>query len=88
MPITLAAGEQRQLNVSLTPAVVLPAALYGYVTDSVTKRAIAGAVVEIVGTGGTYRDTTDTAGFYEIVGITPGTYSGQVSATGYNPASF
>jgi protocatechuate 3,4-dioxygenase beta subunit len=83
--ITLGAGEQRQLDVALVPVPVATATLLGYVTDATTGQPIAGAVVEL---SGGYAATTDSQGYYQVLNIVPGSYSGQVSAAGYEPYTF
>ncbi len=87
MSITLQPGEQRQLNVPLTPIPPAGATLYGYVKDAVTGAAIVGAVIQLTGPY-QYSDTTDGAGYYQITEIVPGTYSGMVSAGGYQSVAF
>ncbi len=52
--------------------------LYGRITDATAGSAVAGATVTL----GSYSAVSD-AGNYEIVGITPGTYSGTCVATGF-----
>jgi len=87
MPITLAAGETRQLNVSLTPVYIppQPARLWGYVKDINTGYPITGARVELIGLA---YDLTDASGMYDLTNIPAGTYSGKVSATGYEDYPF
>jgi len=85
MPITLSAGEERQLNVSLTETVIPNASLFGYVTDAQTGSPIVGALVQL---SGSYAATTNSQGYYQILNIVPGTYSGQVTAAGYEPYTF
>ena len=87
MPITLAAGETRQLNISLTPVYVppQPARLWGYVKDANTGYPIAGARVELIGLA---YGLTDANGMYDISNIPAGTYSGKVSAAGYEDYTF
>jgi len=87
MPITLTAGEQKQLNVSLEPIPVAKARLYGYVTDVSTGAKIVGATVALSGLH-SYSDVTDANGYYEISNIEPGTYNGLVTASGYYDAEF
>lgn len=87
MTITLAAGETRQLNVALTPLPPEPARLYGYVTDAAMAQPISGALVELTGVVN-YSDITDAAGYYDIIGIAPGSYTVRVSAAGYEDAYF
>jgi len=56
--------------------------LQGTVTDSTTGLPIAGAAISAVGTGGTYNDTTDASGFYQI-SLPAGTYEVTAAASGY-----
>jgi|GEM_PF-2428389 len=88
MAITLAPGEQRQLNVQLTPVVEELAALFGVVTDDQTGAAVAGATVQITGTGGGYQSTTDMNGAYDILHIEPGSYDGMITHPDYETAYF
>ncbi len=87
MSIILGAGETKKLDVSLTPVYVppQPARLWGYVKDAETGAIIVGAKVELIGA---LYDLTDATGKYDITGITPGTYSGKVSAAGYQDFNF
>ena len=87
MPITLAAGETKQLNANLTPVYVppAPARLWGYVKDANTGYPIAGARVELIGLA---YDLTDANGMYDISNIPAETYSGKVSAAGYEDYTF
>lgn len=83
MAITLSPGEQRQLDIALTPTVIPNATLFGYVTDAETGDPIGGALVQVGG----HSTLTDTSGYYQIE-VPPGTYDGQVSADGYELATF
>lgn len=83
MTISLSPGEERRLDVSMTPKAVAAARLYGYVYDAAANTAINGAVVQITGPGGTYQKTTNAQGYYDITGIVPGTYSGTVTHANY-----
>jgi hypothetical protein len=56
--------------------------LQGTVTDSATGLPIAGAAVSAVGTGGTYNDTTDAGGFYQLT-LPAGSYDVSAAKTGY-----
>ena len=85
MPIILGPGEQRELDVALTPAVIPNATLFGYITDHETGKPIASALVQL---SGGYSAVTNSNGYYQISNIIPGSYSGQVSADGYEPAAF
>ena len=57
--------------------------LRGRVTDS-AGTPIAGAFVSV---DSTHNDTTDASGYYEITGLTPGSYTVTASASGYLTAS-
>lgn len=85
MAITLGPGEQRQLNVALTPTPVPNASLFGYVTDDETGQPIPGAQVQL---SGGYFATTNSQGYYQIANIVPGIYTGQVIAAGYDLYTF
>lgn len=73
MSITLVEGLN-SLDVSLTPVYVPPptATLQGTVTDADTGYAIAGVLVEVVGTA--FSAYTNSSGVYSIAGIPVGTY--------------
>jgi len=86
MPITLSAGEQRQLDVQLTPLPIEPARLSGYVTDASTGLPIGGATVHLIGPLA-YTGVTDNEGVYDIVAIIPGSYSVEVSHPDYETAT-
>ena len=87
MPITLQEGEQRQLDVQLTPIPPEPATLSGYVTDAMIAAPIAGALVQLSGDY-EYSATTNSEGYYQILDIVPGVYGGLVSAAGYETFAF
>ena len=87
MPITLGPGEERQLDIGLTPIPVPNASLFGYITDADTLLPIVGALVELIGAGD-YSTITNSDGYYQILEIAPGVYSGQITAAGYEPATF
>jgi len=82
MPRTLVEGLNT-LDVSLIPVYVPPptATLYGTVTDAETGYAIAGVLVEVVGTA--FSDFTNSSGNYSIVGIPVGIYTIRFSKEGY-----
>jgi len=88
MAITLQPGQQLPLNVQLTPLPVEPATLYGKVTNAETGGNVVGAVVQISGDGGTYSDTTNSSGNYQINNIEPGTYDGLVTHPDYEDKTF
>ena len=81
MPITLNEGQQRELNVQMTPIPSELAVLYGTVTDNSTGMAVIGATVALNDTG--YSALTDIAGFYQIIDIQPGVYAVTVSHPDY-----
>lgn len=84
MPITLEPGANKHLPVHLTPLPPELATLYGKVTDADSPTVpVVGAVIQITGPGGTYSDTTDGNGDYEITGIEPGIYDGIVTHPDY-----
>jgi protocatechuate 3,4-dioxygenase beta subunit len=76
MPVTLTTGLNR-FDVSL---ISIASTLWGYVTDKNTNQPIAGALVQVGDVASGY---TDNDGKYTISSIPPGTYSIQISATGY-----
>jgi protocatechuate 3,4-dioxygenase beta subunit len=89
MPITLVEGEQRELDVQLSPVPVEPARLFGYITDAETGDPIASAVVRLFQSGiEIYYEATDINGYYDIAGITPGAYDGLIEAAGYIEQTF
>ncbi len=55
--------------------------LYGTVTAKTSGLAVAGAEIQLTGTG--FRGVTDASGYYEITGILPGTYEVSASHTRY-----
>jgi len=85
MPIVLNPGEQRQLDVQLTPLPIEPARLWGYVVHADTLAPVAGATVKLIGDQ-TYQQATDIAGLYDISPIIPGTYTVEVSHPEYETA--
>ena len=76
MAVTLATGLNR-LDVPLT---AIAATLWGYVTDKNTGQPIVGALVQVGDIASGY---TGSDGKYTISGIPVGTYTIQVSASGY-----
>jgi hypothetical protein len=58
--------------------------LQGTVTDASTSAPISGALVDA---GGGFDDTTDAAGFYQILNVTAGSYNVTASASGYNSST-
>lgn len=85
MPITLSPGEQKSLDVPLTPLPIEAARLYGFVHEAVIYTPIVGATVTLVGNA-TYQGTTGTDGYYDIPNIEPGTYTVEVSHPDYETA--
>lgn len=85
MPITLSPGEQRSLDIQLTPLPIEDARLWGYVTDADTGLPIVGATVKLTGVD-TYQQTTLSDGAYDIYPIIPGTYTVEVSHPDYETA--
>lgn len=79
MPVTLATGLNR-LDVSLT---AIAAALEGYITDQDTGQPIAGALVKVGDVASGYSGSD---GKYMISNIPVGTYTIQISASGYQTA--
>jgi len=69
----------------LLPKGTTYAAVSGFVTDSYTGFPIAGATASIGYY--IYQATTDSAGYYLITGLLPGTYTVTVSASGYQTQS-
>ncbi len=82
MPITLVEGLN-PLDASLIPVYVPPltATLQGTVTDADTGYAIAGVLVEVVGTA--FSAYTNSSGDYSIADIPVGTYTIRFSKEGY-----
>jgi len=81
-------ADPKELNVSLAAVVV--STVGGKVDSAGSAKMIAGAVVTLRGTGGgaaTLRDTTGDDGSYSFTGVTAGTYTLSVSATGYTSKS-
>jgi len=58
--------------------------LYGKVTNAQTGGAVPGALVTLDGLS----VTTDSGGNYAFLDLTPGSYSGSASKSGYEPAYF
>ena len=67
--------------VSLLLAAGKSGIIKGKVTDQQSKKPVSGAVVKITGTG--YSATTDSTGFFEISGISAGTYNLEIQANQY-----
>ena len=85
MPIVLSPGEQKQVDVQLTPLAVEPARLFGQVTNADTLAPVAAATVKLIGAQ-TYQQSTDIEGIYDISPIIPGTYTVEVSHPDYETA--
>jgi hypothetical protein len=62
-----------------------PGTIAGIVSDATRQHPIAGATVTVSGT--VYAATTQGDGRYEITDVTPGTYTVNVTATGYDPGT-
>ena len=82
MPIVLGPGEQRSLDVHLTPLPEEAARLYGFVHEAVIYTPIVGATVTLVGTV-TYQGITGADGYYDISPIDPGAYTVEISHPDY-----
>ncbi len=83
MSITLVEGQQRELNVQLTPEPVEPARLFGVIINQSTGLPVSGAVLLFQGGVQMYGEVTDSNGYYDIPNIEPGVYDGLVQAEGY-----
>jgi len=81
MSVTLAEGQEKRLDIGLTPIPEEPATLWGVVSDAQTGARVNGAKIEVIGTG--LSDLSDSAGNFRIEGIQPGTYSVKVSHPDY-----
>jgi uncharacterized membrane protein len=79
MGVTLSAGQQKQLNVSL---VSIKAELYGQVTDADTGQPLSGVKVSI----DSLSVYTDAAGMYGFTNLEPGTYDVKFEKSGYETA--
>ncbi len=80
------AGAQLRFSPALVPADGQPetqTSLLGKVVDDQSGAAIAGATIQLQSTSQTA--TTGTDGSFVITGISAGSYSALVSASGYNP---
>lgn len=82
MSITLSAGESRNLGtIYLTPVVPEElASVYGTVVRADTGAVLPGVLVEV---GTAYAGYTNSAGYFEITNIEPGTYTVRFSLAGY-----
>lgn len=82
MPIVLSPGEQKSLDVHLTPLPIESARLYGFVHEAIIFTPIIGATVTLIGAV-TYQGTTDGNGYYDISDIEPGSYTVEISHPDY-----
>ena len=62
-------------------------ALSGKVVDTATQRPIAGAMVTAASPSGSATVTSDQAGSFQFLSLTPDTYALSVTGTGYDPAT-
>lgn len=85
MSIVLNPGEQKQLDMQLTPLPAESARLWGYVVNADTFSPIAGATVKLIGNQA-YQQSTNIDGLYDISPIVPGTYTVEVSHPDYETA--
>ena len=81
--VTLTEGQTKELNIGLALVYVPPqlANLFGVVADTDTGYAVAGVLVEIVGTGLSTMTASD--GNYQIADIPAGTYTIRFSHVDY-----
>ena len=73
------------LSVSMTASTTTTWSVSGTVTDAETNAAIAGATVSVASPS--VSATTDASGKFTLTGLPDGTYTLQVTATGYNPGT-
>lgn len=59
--------------------------LAGYVRNAYTRQPVAGALVTVTA-GGAPSATTDSLGYYQFLGLAPGSYTATASAPFYSPA--
>jgi thermitase len=78
--VQVTAGQTSTANLALSP---LPGAIAGTVRDAATGATIAGATVKV----GVASTTTDASGKYILSGLTEGSYTETVSASGYADVS-
>jgi Carboxypeptidase regulatory-like domain/IPT/TIG domain len=84
LPVTVTSGSTATQNFSMTPA---SGSISGTVTDSSTHAAISGASVSCTGTPICTATTTASNGTYALSNLATGTYSVQVTASGYATGS-
>lgn len=75
------AGSTTDLQVIAMAKSLGSVSIFGKITDVITNLPIAGASVTVLGVGA--NATTDAAGTYRIDGLTTGTFTLRVGATGY-----
>jgi hypothetical protein len=80
LPVTVTSGSAATQDFSMTPA---SGSISGTVTDSSTTLPIAGASVSCTGTPICTGTTTASNGTYTLSNLASGTYSVQVTASGY-----
>jgi Carboxypeptidase regulatory-like domain len=80
LPVTVTSGSAATQNFSMTPA---SGSISGTVTDSSTTLPISGASVSCTGTPICTGTTTASNGTYTLSNLASGTYSVQVTASGY-----
>jgi len=73
---TVTEGSTHRLDFRLSPTQVK---VIGYVKNAQTGNPVSGATVRI----GDVQSYSDSTGYYEIPGLTPGTYTASVSASSY-----
>ena len=82
---TIKSAAKVKLNFALVKLVVTAGTITGTVTNSATGAALSAASVSL--TPGTYSALTDAAGKYTIASVTAGTYTQNVSKTGFTAAT-
>jgi Carboxypeptidase regulatory-like domain/IPT/TIG domain len=84
IPVTVTSGSAAKQDFSMTPAT---GSISGTVSDSVTSNPISGASVSCTGTPICTGTTTASNGTYTLSNLASGTYSVQVTASGYGNGS-
>lgn len=62
--------------------------IYGKVTDSISKKPLAAAIITLSGSGPVQNNLTQTDGSFNISGLKPGKYQLAVKSVGYLAKSF